>query len=371
MVDRCDVAIVGAGVVGLATAWELSGLEVRVTVLERHPAVGLEQSTHNSQVVHSGAFVPPGTVQAGLVREGNRRLYEVAAAIGVRAERCGTLVAAVDPAEVDRLDQYERWGRANGVADATRLGPAGAHAIEPGIGPVVAGLWLPSGGRVDAPALVDGLARSVRGRGGAVELGYDLVSATRAGSGWRLAAADGREVLAGAVVNAAGVGSATVAGLLGSPGYRIFPCLGEYARVVSAQKERVRTMVYGFPPEGYPGIGVHLTRRLDGELWVGPTATYLETPNPPPTPHTPLVQFADEAARLLPGVTVDDLSPAPAGVRAKTVPPGSGRAFGEFVLNAEPAGARAFQMVGIESPGLTSSFAIGQRVAAWYRTLSP
>ncbi len=365
--ERAEAAIIGAGIVGLATAWELSRAGVRVTVVERHPTPGAEQSTHNSQVIHSGAFVRPGTLRAALVMAGNPRLYEVAEELGVRAERCGTLVAAVDGSEVPRLDQYLAWGRENGVEGTVRLEPSGARTVEPNLGPVTAALWLPSGGRIDVPALVRELTHRLRRQGVRFELGFPVRGARQGAEGWVLNGPDSREVAATAVVNAAGVGSGEVAELLGLPGFRVYPCLGEYARVTSAKRGWVRSMVYGFPPPGYPGIGPHLTRLVDGELLLGPTATYLETPVPPPRPVTPLASFAAEAERLLPGLTADDLAPHPPGIRAKLVPPGSGEAFGEFVVREGAAGSRTFHLIGIESPGLTASFAIGERVAAWWR----
>lgn len=368
--ERSDVAVIGAGVVGLAAAWELSAAGARVTVVERHPGAGHEQSTHNSQVIHSGAFVRPGTVRAQLVMAGNPRLYAVAEELGVRAERCGTLVAAVTDAEVPRLEQYLTWGRANGVEGTERLGPSEARRLEPNLGPVTRALWLPSGGRIDVPALLRRLTERLRERGVRFELGFPVTSASRSPSGWVLAGPDSQEVGAGAVVNAAGVGSGEVAGLLGLPGIRIYPCLGEYARVTSAKRGWVRSMVYGFPPPGYPGIGPHLTRLVDGELLLGPTATYLDAPSVPPRPVTSLATFAQEAERLLPGLTVDDLAPHPPGIRAKLVPPESGEAFGDFVVREGPPESRTFHLIGIESPGLTASFAIGQRVANWFRERS-
>ncbi len=365
--EAADVTVVGAGVVGLATAWELAGAGARVRVVERHPTAGTEQSTHNSQVVHSGAFVRPGSLRARLVMAGRERLFSVAEELGVRAERCGTLVVAVTPAEVPRLDQYVEWGRANGVPDGERLDDRGAHRVEPNVGPLSAALWLPSGGRIDAPALVTRLVERLRGHGVEFQFGARVVGAAVADGGWRLATEDGRELTSRAVVNSAGVGSAEVAGLLGLPGQRVYPCLGEYARVTGAKSGWVRSMVYGFPPPGFPGIGVHLTRGVDGELLIGPTATYLDTPSPPERPVTPLAAFVAESARLLPGLTEGDLVPHPPGIRAKIVPPGSGEAFGDFVLREGPSGPPSFHLIGIESPGLTASFAVGEHVAEWFR----
>ncbi|MCI4328997.1 MAG: FAD-dependent oxidoreductase, partial [Thermoplasmata archaeon] len=147
-----------------------------------------------------------------------------------------------------------------------------------------------------------------------------------------------------------------------APGHRVYPCLGEYARVLGEKRSWLRTMVYGFPPPGYPGIGVHLTRTTSGEVLVGPTATYQESFEPPALPTTPLATFAALASAYLPGIYERDLEPVPAGVRAKLVPPGSGDAFGEYQIAEEPEGSGVVHLLGVESPGLTASFAIAEFV---------
>ena len=367
--DRADVAIIGAGAVGLAVARALQGDGARVTVLERHPAPGREQSTHNSGVVHSGAFLPPGSLRAELVRSGRAALVAAARVLGVPVDECGTLAVARHPGELARLEEYGRWAALQEIPGAERLSAAEARRVEPALGPVTEALFLPSGGRIDAAALVERLAARVRADGGEILLGFEVRAADRSDGGWSVTASDGRRLGADAVVNAAGVASADVAARLGAPGWSIYPCLGEYARVRPPKESWVRAMVYGIAAPGHPGIGAHLTRGLDGALRVGPTATYLAGPTPPATPVTPLEEFAREASSLVPGIDADDLDPSPPGVRAKLVPPGSKSAFGDFVLAEAPTGARAFQLVGIESPGLTASFGIAARVAAWYGAL--
>lgn len=365
-VDRYDVAVIGAGVVGLASAWTLTAAGARVAVVERHQLPGTEQSTRNSGVIHSGGFVRPGTLRARLAVEGAERLYAAAAELEVRAERSGILVVATAPDDGRRLEELAAWSRANGVPDWALLDSAGAHRLEPGIGPVDQAIAWPHGGRIDPGALITALHRRLAARGTAFFFGNALSRAAIAGTDWSLELGSGTELAASGIVNAAGVGSDRVARLFGVPVPTIHPCLGEYARVVSSHRDQVRSMVYGFAPPGYPGIGVHLTRRIDGELWLGPTATYWDRPELPATPLTDLATFADEAARLLPGLTADDLAPAPPGLRAKLVPPGSGEAFGDFVLEAGRSGPPTFHAVGIESPGLTASFAIGARVGTWF-----
>jgi glycerol-3-phosphate dehydrogenase len=357
-----DVAVVGAGVVGLAIARAYAQGGADVAVVERHAGPGREQSTHNSGVVHSGAFAKPGTLRARLNVEGNRLLYEEAPRLGVAVERCGTLVVAGRDSDVERLAEYRSWAGANGVPDVEGLTPEEARDIEPHLGDCVAALLAPSGGRVDAAAYVRALADDLGRLGAERRYDFAVTAASRADGVWTLTSAGGASVDARLVVNSAGIGAARVAAILGAPGHRVYPCLGEYARVVSERKSWVRTMIYGFPPPGYPGIGVHLTRTTGGELLLGPTATYLSSLEVPPLPITSLATFAELAAAYVPGITERDLEPGPPGVRAKTVPPGSGEAFGEFEVVEEPAGRGAVHLFGIESPGLTASLAIARHV---------
>jgi L-2-hydroxyglutarate oxidase LhgO len=357
-----DVAVVGAGVVGLAIARAVAEDGASVVLVERQPGPGREQSTHNSGVVHSGAFTRPGTLRARLAVEGNRRMFDEAPRLGVAIERCGTLVVARTDSDTPRLWEYERWAVENGVAGVQRLGAPEAKEIEPALGPCSSALLVPSGGRVDALGLVRALDQELQRLGVDRRFDFDLAGAARSDSGWTLSTRLGETVEASLVVNSAGVRAARVAGLFGSTGHRVYPCVGEYARVVGEKRSWLRTMVYGFPPPGYPGIGVHLTRTTSGEVLIGPTATYTDSMDAPPLPHTSLATFAELASAYLPGIAERDLEPAGAGVRAKIVPPGSGDAFGEFEIVEEPLGSGVVHLFGIESPGLTASFAIADHV---------
>jgi L-2-hydroxyglutarate oxidase LhgO len=359
-----DVAVVGAGVVGLAVARSYARAGASVVVLERHPGPGREQSTHNSGVVHSGAFLRPGTLRARLGVEGNGRMHDEAPRLGVAIERCGTLVVARCDEDLPRLWEYQSWAVSNGVPGVRKLSNEEAHDIEPNLGPCGEALLLPTGGRVDAAGLVRALDAELMDSGVDRRFDFEVAFAARPDSAWELSSRLGETVSARLVVNSAGVGAARVAALLGEPGRRVYPCLGEYARVVGEKRAWVRTMVYGFPPPGFPGIGVHLTRTTSGDVLVGPTARYQDSPDAPAVPITPLETFAELADAYFPGITARDLEPAPAGVRAKTVPSGTAEVFGEFEIVEAPAGSRAVHLFGIESPGLTASFAIADYVAA-------
>jgi glycerol-3-phosphate dehydrogenase len=361
--EAFDVAVIGAGVVGMSIARSFAATNARAVVLERQSGPGRQQSTHNSGVVHSGVFAHPGTLRARLNVEGNRRMYDEAGALGVTAERCGTLVVARSQSHLAQLEAYGRWGRENGVPDLRMMGPENARQLEPHLGPCEQALFAPTGGRVDAVGLVAALARELAHLGVPLRYNFAPKTAERSNSVWILSDASGETVAAHHVVNAAGVGGARIAAVFGAAGRRIYPCLGEYARVVGERSSWVRGMIYGFPPERYPGIGVHLTRTVAGELLIGPTATYIDSEEPPPVPLTPLSEFAELAGAYLPGITDHDLAPAPSGVRAKTVPPGSAEPFGEFEIFEEPQGSGVIHCFGIESPGLTACFAIGSYVA--------
>jgi L-2-hydroxyglutarate oxidase LhgO len=367
-VNGHDVAVVGAGVVGLAIARAYAQDGADVALLERQPGPGREQSTHNSGVVHSGAFTRPGTLRARLAVEGNRRMFDEAPRLGVAVERCGTLVVARVDSDIPRLWEYERWAAANAVEGVRRLDSGEAREVEPSLGPCSAALLVPSGGRVDAAGLVRALDQECERLGVDRRFDFDLAAAGRGDSAWTLTTRLGETVEAGLVVNAAGVRAGRVATLFGSSGHRVYPCVGEYARIVGDKRSWLRTMVYGFPPPGFPGIGVHLTRTTSGEVLIGPTATYSDSMEAPPLPITPLATFAEQASAYFPGITERDLEPAGAGVRAKIVPPGSGEAFGEFEIVEEPPGSGVVHLFGIESPGLTASFAIAEHVRGHWPT---
>jgi glycerol-3-phosphate dehydrogenase len=357
-----DVAVIGAGVVGVATARELARSGARVTLLERHADVGREQSSHNSQVVHSGIFLTPGSQRARFALEGHALLFELAPRWGVPIDASGTLIVAQHANDMPRLEQFAAWGEANGVEGTRRLSEAEAHAIEPHLGPCERALWSPHGGRIDAAALVRALADECEREGVELVPSFEVTGAERSARGWSLRSKSGELGPFPRVVNSAGIGSGRVAGLLGAPGHDVYPCLGEYAVVRGPKREWVRSMVYGFPPPGYPGIGVHLTRLLSGELLLGPTATYLNAPTAPADPVTPLSVFLAESAPLLPGLALEDLAPWPPGIRAKRLPPGSADSFADFAIVEEPASAGVVHLIGIESPGLTSCLSLAREV---------
>ena len=268
--NRPDVAVIGAGIVGLATAAELTARGAEVVVVEKEPEPGRHQTGHNSGVLHTGVYYRPGSEKARLCVEGRRRMLELCAQEGIPTQIGGKVIVAVDEGELERLDELHRRAVANGVEGVTRIGPAELAELEPHARGVAA-LHVPGAGTVDFRRVAEVLRRRVEGAGGEVSLGEGLVAAERRMGSVRLRLSSGRQLDAARVVACAGLHSDRVARLLGlHPGVRIFPFRGEYWHL--RRPELVRSLIYPVPDPAFPFLGVHFTRQLDGEVEVGPNA---------------------------------------------------------------------------------------------------
>jgi len=360
------VAVVGAGVVGLAVAARLSARGDDVLVLERRERHGTETSSRNSEVIHGGMYYPTGSLKARLCVEGNRRLYEYCARHDVPHRRTGKLIVGAEAGDDAALDALLVRGRANGV-EMERLDGAAVHRLEPHVR-ASGGLLSPNTGIVSAHGLMDALLAEARGHGAVLQARTTLVALERAGADWSLTLRGGQgeeAVSAERVVNAAGLESDTVAALAGidvdAAGYRLHYCKGSYFSVPPRLARLVSRLVYPVP--GPVSLGTHAVIGLDGRVRFGPDAEYL--------PDRRLDYAIDEGKRrtfapavqrLVPEITEDDLTPDLSGIRAKLQGPGQG--FRDFVVAEE--GARGcpglVSLIGIDSPGLTSSLAIAAEV---------
>jgi L-2-hydroxyglutarate oxidase LhgO len=367
-----DVAVIGAGVVGLAIAAELSRT-AQVVVLERHGAIGLETSSHNSGVVHAGIYYPTGSLKHELCIEGNRLLYEWCAAHGVRARRTGKLIIAVDESELGALDEVERQARANGVPGLEHIDDtAQLREMEPEVR-CVAALYSGTTGVVDASALMASLAAEAQSHGAWIALQHDVTAVERAGGGFtvRVTGPDGADasITVGAVVNSAGLGAPAVAAMLGYPldGADGVPVLrqtvnkGRYYDIVAPAKARaLRHLIYPVPDHASGGLGVHVTLDVDGGAHLGPDTEWLDegVPLDYRADDVRRADFLAAARRYLPFLELDDLAPAQVGYRPKLQARGGPQA--DFLTWHD----RGYvHLGGIESPGLTAALAIGRRVA--------
>lgn len=353
------VVVIGAGVVGLACARALASRGRSVCVLEARPRPGMVASTHNSGVIHAGLYYPSGSLKARLCVEGRDRLYAYCAATGVPHVRCGKLIVA-QTGQQDALEAVARRATANG-ARIERVDRAFVAEREPHVAADTA-LWSPDTGWVDAHALVRAYAADVQRHDGVLLVGTPLVSAGPLPSGGLRVATPREHIDAELVVNAAGLLADDVSERCGGRSFRIFPCRGEYAELAPRARHLVNGLVYPVPDPSGHGLGVHLTRTLDGEVWIGPTIRYQEDKDDYERDRLPIDAFLEPTRALLPDVRIDDLRPGGSGIRAKLHPPSE--RFADFLIERDTVNPDVIQVAGIDSPGLTASLAIGEMVAA-------
>ncbi|MCL4287388.1 MAG: L-2-hydroxyglutarate oxidase [Thermoleophilia bacterium] len=270
---HADICVVGAGIVGVATARELQLRHpgARVVVLEREAGLAAHQSGHSSGVIHAGIYYAPGSLKARLCVEGARRLYEYCEEHGIAARRDGKVIVATSAAELPRLDELERRGRANGVPGLARIGPDELRAIEPHAGGIAA-LHSPATGVVDFAAVTRALARDLESAGGAVITGCEVRRLVPHGSALTVEH-DGGALEASRAVLCAGPWADRLAIAAGAdPDPRVVPFRGAYLRLRPHRSDLVRASIYPVPDPDLPFLGAHLTRGPDGTVLLGPTA---------------------------------------------------------------------------------------------------
>jgi (S)-2-hydroxyglutarate dehydrogenase len=391
--NQCDVAVVGAGILGLATARELTNRRrgLRVAVIEKEARVGYHQTGHSSGVVHAGIYYAPGSLKARLCTAGARELYEYCEARGIPHERCGKVIVATTEAELPGLAELERRGHANGVPGLRRLGAGELEAIEPHARGIAA-LHSPNTGIADFPAVARAFADDVRGAGGTVTTATAVVDVREARGEVAVEHAGGTTVARAAVV-CAGAWSDRLAVGAGAPeDPRIVPFRGAYLRLRPERRELVRGLIYPVPDPELPFLGVHLTRNVDGDVMIGPTALLspardaysLRTARPrdireslawPGTWRmarrfwrTGLSEIGyaasrrrlvRAAARFVPELEPADVVAGPAGVRAQALGR-DGRLIDDFVFART---GRTLHVRNAPSPAATSALAIAREIA--------
>lgn len=389
---RFDVAIVGGGIVGAATAMALTARPgTSVVVVEKEPALAAHQTGNNSGVIHSGLYYKPGSLKAMKCARGREALYRFCEERGVPHERCGKVVVAVREEELPALAELERRGRANGLDGMRRLGPEEIRELEPHVAGL-AGLHVPGTGIVDFAAATRAFAELAVERGAELRLGTKFLGAAEDGAGLVVETSAG-PVRARLLVNCAGLQSDRVARSCGvDPGLKIVPFRGEYYELVPERRGLVRNLVYPVPDARFPFLGVHFTRMVNGGVEAGPNAVlalrregYGRFSFSLPDVASFLFyrgfwrmarrfwreglaeqrrslskrSFVAALRRLLPELSAADVRRAGAGVRAQALGL-DGSLVDDFrIVEAE----RMIHVLNAPSPAATASIAIGEAIA--------
>ncbi len=367
--DQADIVIVGGGVVGCAIARALSARWNDVFVLEALPRIGMATSTRNSGVIHSGIYYSPGSLKAQLCVRGNSLTYEFCAAHGVPHRNCGKLVVAASADEANDLSGLMQNGQANGVQGLRLIDREEIRGREPHVAATHA-LVVPSTGILSSEDLVKAYARIATYRGANVVTNAKVDRIEPLRDGVRVHSAAG-EIEARCLINSAGLFADEVAGLLGSKmaAHRIYPVRGEYCELVRTRQDWVRGLIYPVPHHLRMSLGVHLVKTVWGNVLLGPTAHYIDDKNNYERNREPVQDFAEAAKQLLPELTLADLVQSYTGIRPKLAPPpglgvssASANAISDFIIQRDPEFPQVVQLIGIESPGLTSAPAIAELV---------
>ncbi len=391
---RFDIAIIGAGIVGLATAMDLATRrpDLRIVVLEKEGRVAAHQTGNNSGVIHAGLYYKPGSLKAQMVVEGARRMVAFCQEHDLPYELCGKVVVATSEEELPRLEELHRRGTANGVLGLVKIAAGEISEYEPHAAGV-AGLWSPNTGIVDYRAVTEKYAGIVTDNGGTILLDAQVLSISKRSDGIVLQT-DNRELQTKTLINCAGLQSDTIARMMGSThGLRIVPFRGEYYKLAPQSQTLVRGLIYPVPDPRFPFLGVHYTKKIDGSVEAGPNAVLAFAREGYGKIDFSLGHalslltfpgfwvmaakywrmgfgemyrswnkraFVKALRTLLPELGMDDIAPGGAGVRAQAMD-SKGNLLDDFSFIASP---RAVHVLNAPSPAATASITIGEAIAA-------
>ena len=363
--EKVNVVIVGAGVVGLAIASEIARKNRDIYILEKEKSYGQAASSRNSEVVHAGIYYPKGSLKAELCVRGNALIYRICEK-GIAHSRIGKIIVATNEAEVKQLEELLRQGRENGARSLEMIDEDRIRELEPKVR-ATAAIYSPSTGIVDVHGLMDYFYREAR-RNSVIDplvLDTKVTGLQQKGDGYVVEMVSGGEVFsveARVVINAAGLHADSVAEMAGmdaeKEGYRIHWCKGDYFSL--SGKPPARMLVYPVPPTEGVSLGIHTVPDLMGRLKFGPNAYYVNEIDYKVESNRD--DFWRDIVSYLPSVRREDLHPDMSGIRAKLQ--GQGEPFRDFVIRHEEDKGfpGLINLIGIESPGLTCAPAIAEMV---------
>ena len=364
---RAVITIIGAGVIGLAVAAQVAGKDRAVYILEQNETFGKETSSRNSEIIHAGIYYPGGSLKAETCVAGNAQLYELCQRYGIGYRKTGKLIVATEEEGMGKLEALLDQGIRNGAKGLTMLSAKEIKELEPNV-EAIAAIFSPSSGIIDSHALMRYFLNRAQEEGAKIAYKSKVIGIERLSDGYEVMVENSSSSFSfktGVLINCAGLSSDRIAQLGGidinKAGYKLFYCKGEYFSVGNRKNRLIKRLIYPVPEPSTGGMGIHTTLDLEGRMRLGPNARYVNE----------IEYKVDESQKglfyrsvkaFLPFIEDDDLEPEMAGIRPKLQGPGED--FRDFVVRHEQdRGLPGFiNLIGIESPGLTSAPAIAKHV---------
>lgn len=364
--EEIEITIIGAGVIGLAIAFELSKVHKDIFILEKNLSFGQETSSRNSEVIHAGIYYPKDSLKAKTCIEGKQLLYEFCRKNNISCRNIGKLIVAIDKNEIGGLESLFKSGRNNGVEDLVLLNRDGIKQIEPHI-EAEAAIYSPSTGILDSHRFMDTLISEFKSRNAQIAYNTEVVGIDKVKGGFNIYVEDsqkrGLSFFTRILINCSGLNSDKVARIAGidKEDYRLKYCKGDYFRVSEAKARYINRLIYPVPKKDRAGLGIHATPDLAGSLRLGPDDEYIEKIDYNIDGSKQKI-FYESVKYFLPFIEKEDLKPDTSGIRPKLQGPQED--FRDFLIKDESdCGLAGFvNLIGIESPGLTSALSIAKLV---------
>lgn len=366
LMDKVDIIIVGAGVLGLAIAERLSSRGKEIIIVEKHDGFGKEASSRNSEVIHAGLYYPKDSLKARLCVEGNRMLYSLCEQKGIQYQKTGKIVIAGSDDEVEKINNLYEQGKANGAEGLRLLNKSEINKMEPLVN-CIAGLYSPETGIFDSHGLMRYLEQTSKSNGVILAYNCEVKDISRDNSNFivDICDADGEliQLQSHFLINAAGLFSDRIAEMAGididAADYRLHPCKGEYFSLSNRHKGKLKYLIYPEPTS--ISLGIHTVCDLNGSVKLGPNAFYVNKIDYD-VDLSHQEEFYSRIHRFLSFLEYNDLSPDMAGIRAKLQKEDG--EFRDFVIAEESAKGvpGLINLIGIESPGLTACLTIAKKV---------
>lgn len=355
---KSDVLVIGAGVVGCAITRELSKYNIKTTLLEKELDVGMGVSKGNSGVLHTGLYYPKGSLKAKLCVEGRLMFSELATQLDVPFQICGKHVLAQTDEELKDLEKLKAVGEANGVKGLTIITGEELKKREPNLQAQYA-LYSPVAGIIPPYLFTIALAENAQDNGAKIHINTQVNAIKQTADGYEVTTTHGT-FYTRIIINSAGLYADKISAMIGIDGYKLYPCRGEYLILDKNCSNLINSPVYPVPPKIAGVLGVHLTTTLDGNILIGPSEEFIDSREDTRTTQEKIRQLIDGAKTLLPSIPLNQIIYGFSAVRSKITPPEE-KGSRDFIIREDAE--NFINLIGMESPGLTSSPAIAKLVA--------